>query len=169
MKTAALIKAWVMVGVGFVTGSGARILSSEPSALNNPAITQQLKTFIAEKEAQARAAEKDISVFKPLFEAASRLDWLAASNAFIKLQSHAGQYKQSGQIDMRLRGTAWAAAMEIWGGLQAFYEGDEKYSLAFGTNIIASIPAGSVYFGGTDPGRFLITALCESQVNRRQP
>jgi hypothetical protein len=36
--------------------------------------------------------------------------------------------------------------------------------MAFGTNIIASIPAGSIYFGGTDPGRFIITALCKSQV-----
>jgi hypothetical protein len=36
---------------------------------------------------------------------------------------------------------------------------------AMKTNIIASIPAGSIYFGGTDPGRFLVTAMCKSQVN----
>src|SRR5439155_14317471 len=32
-------------------------------------------------------------------------------------------------------------------------------------DIIGSIPPGSIYFGGTDPGRFVITALCRSQVN----
>ena len=30
--------------------------------------------------------------------------------------------------------------------------------------IIQSIPAGSIYFGGSDPGRMLVTALCESQI-----
>ena len=29
----------------------------------------------------------------------------------------------------------------------------EKYVLAYGDEIIKSIPAGSIYFGGTDPGR----------------
>src|SRR5258706_16020171 len=40
--------------------------------------------------------------------------------------------------------------------------------MLFGTNIIASIPAGSIYFGGTDAGRFIITALQKSQV-RAEP
>ena len=55
--------------------------------------------------------------------------------------------------------------LETWGALDAFGEGNEKYSAAFGTNIVASIPPGSIYFGGTDPGRFLVTAICKSQVN----
>jgi hypothetical protein len=33
--------------------------------------------------------------------------------------------------------------------------------------IIHSIPAGSIYFGGTDPGRGLVTALCESHAEAR--
>ena len=58
--------------------------------------------------------------------------------------------------------------LETWGALDAFGEGDEKYSMLFGTNIIASIPAGSIYFGGTDAGLFIITALQKSQV-RAEP
>ena len=38
----------------------------------------------------------------------------------------------------------------------------EKYVLAFGEDIIRSIPAGGIYFGGTDAGRGIITALSES-------
>jgi hypothetical protein len=38
----------------------------------------------------------------------------------------------------------------------------DKYAIAFGNDIIQSIPAGSIYFGGTDPGRFVVTALMES-------
>jgi hypothetical protein len=49
--------------------------------------------------------------------------------------------------------------------LDAFGEGDEKYSAMFGNDIIESIPRGSIYFGGTDPGRFIVTAMCKSQVN----
>ena len=48
--------------------------------------------------------------------------------------------------------------------LTSFGEGDEKYSTAFGDDIIKSIPAESIYFGGTDPGRFLITGMQKSQV-----
>jgi len=55
--------------------------------------------------------------------------------------------------------------LEAWGALDAFGEGDEKYSAAYGNGIIESIPPGSIYFGGTDPGRFIVTALCKSQVN----
>ena len=43
--------------------------------------------------------------------------------------------------------------------------GDEKYSTAYANDIIASIPPGSIYFGGTDPGRFLVTGMEKSQVN----
>jgi hypothetical protein len=104
------------------------------------------------------------SEFQAFFAVAAKGDWLAVSNAFVEFRKHAGQYEHSGKTDERLRGTAWQAVLETWGALDAFGEGDEKYSLAFGTNIITSIPPGSIYFGGTDPGRFIITALQKSHV-----
>src|SRR5947209_7062693 len=61
-------------------------------------------------------------------------------------------------------GTAWQAVVDTWGALEAFGAGDEKYSMLFGTNIIASIPPGSIYFGGTDAGLFMIAALQKSHV-----
>ena len=67
--------------------------------------------------------------------------------------------------DERLQGVQWQAVKEVWGAFTAFAWGDEKYCIAFGRDIIESIPPGSIYFGGTDPGRFLVTALCKSQVN----
>jgi hypothetical protein len=42
---------------------------------------------------------------------------------------------------------------------------NEKYSEIFGDDIIQSIPPGSIYFGGTDPGRFIVTALQKSQTD----
>jgi tetratricopeptide (TPR) repeat protein len=54
---------------------------------------------------------------------------------------------------------------EIFGAFEAFAAGNEKYSRIFSDGIIESIPRGSIYFGGNDPGRFLITAMQKSQVD----
>ena len=64
-----------------------------------------------------------------------------------------------------MRGPKWQAIIEIWGAFYFFGAGDEKYSAVYANDIIASIPPGSIYFGGTDPGRFLITGMEKSQVN----
>ena len=126
----------------------------------------QLKSFVAEKEAQANASTNEAAPgFAPFFAAAERGDWLAVSNAFQDLRQHAGQYENSGKTDERLRGPKWQAIIEIWGAFYFFGAGDEKYSAAYANDIIASIPPGSIYFGGTDPGRFLITGMEKSQVN----
>src|SRR5262249_54917898 len=37
----------------------------------------------------------------------------------------------------------------------------------FGNEVISKIPAGSIYFGGTDAGRFIISALSASQTEGR--
>jgi hypothetical protein len=134
-------------------------------SLKNPEVAAQLKSFVAEKEAQANAATNKMpSEFQAFFAVAAKGDWLAVSNAFVEFRKHAGQYEHSGKTDERLRGTAWQAVLETWGALDAFGEGDEKYSAMFGNYIIESIPAGSIYFGGTDPGRFIVTALQKSHV-----
>ncbi len=63
----------------------------------------------------------------------------------------------------RLKGTAGETIKEVYGAFDAFVTGDEKYSTEFGREIIDSIPAGSIYFGGSDPGRFIVTTMCKSQ------
>ena len=166
-------KSWGAVVLGAVIVYGGLVFvnfATQPtgslSLFKDPVIAAQLRSFVAEKAAQAYAATNPIPPeFKPFFKAAEKGDWLAVSNGFVEFRKHAGQYDHSGKIDERLRGTAWQAVMETWGALAAFGEGEEKYSAEFATNIVASIPPGSIYFGGTDPGRFLVTAFCKSQVN----
>ena len=155
-----------MLGIGLFIGGCTKKQMTSFQSLKNPEVAAQLKSFVAEKEAQANAATNKMpSEFQVIFAAAAKGDWLAVSNAFVEFRKHAGQYEHSGKTDERLRGPAWQAVLETWGALDAFGEGDEKYSAAFGNDIIASIPPGSIYFGGTDPGRFLVTAMCKSQVN----
>src|SRR6266581_9539960 len=152
----------ILGGGLFICGCVNKQLTSFQS-LKNPELAAQLKSFIAEKEAQAKAGKMP-SEFQAFFAVAAKGDWPAASNTFIALREQARQYGYSAETDKRLRGTAWQAVLDTWGALEAFGEGDEKYSMVFGTNIIASIPAGSIYFGGTDAGRFIVAALQKSQV-----
>jgi hypothetical protein len=60
---------------------------------------------------------------------------------------------------------AWTPFKEVNGACDVYERWDHDLLLLFGTNIIASIPAHSVYFGGSDAGRFIITALSKSQVD----
>lgn len=140
--------------------------SAEWKSIQNPDVTAQLKSFVAEKESQADAAGGPTPPeFKDFFAAAQRGDWLEVSNIFETFSKHAPQYQHSGKTDARLHGTQWEAVKEVWGGLFYFGAGDEKYSTAYANDIIKSIPPGSIYFGGTDPGRFLISAMQKSQVD----
>ena len=165
MKTTLKSLGAVILGAGLLITGCAKKQTTLFQSLENPELAAQLKSFVAEKEAQAKAATNKMpSEFQAFFAVAAKGDWPAVSNAFIELRKQAGQYGHSGKTDERLRGTAWEAVLDTYGALEAFGEGDEKYSMVFGTNIIASIPAGSIYFGGTDAGRFIIAALQKSHV-----
>jgi hypothetical protein len=51
---------------------------------------------------------------------------------------------------------------EAFGAYEGFKDGPEDYVRMFAREILDSMPAGSIYFGGTDPGRWLVTAFCKS-------
>ncbi len=158
-------------GLGLLVGSirleAANNQPPQPWSLDRSAVSAQLKHFVAEKEAQANAAAKAegkemLPEFKALFAAAATGDCQTVTNFFSDMLKRHPQY---GGHDQSLRGAAWQPALEISGTFEQFTGGDEKYVVAFGQDIIKSIPPGSIYFGGTDPGRFLITALTKSHVN----
>lgn len=128
------------------------------SSLKDPATAAQLKKFVAEKKSQAYAtADKPTPEFDEYFAAAQKGDWLTVSNHFGPLLKGAKRE--------RWTGSRVATLFEIDGTLEAFAAGDEKYCALFGNDIIQSIPAGSIYFGGTDAGRFVVTAMQKSQVS----
>ncbi len=138
-------------------------------SFQNPVVSAQVKSFVAEKEAQAGAAARANggempAAFKRFFAAAAQGDWLAVSNDFQNFRKRAPQYEHTGKTDLQLRGIAWQAVIEVWGAFDAM-AGNEKYATLYANEIIGSIPPGSIYFGGTDPGRFLITGMEKSQAN----
>jgi hypothetical protein len=128
-----------------------------------------MKSFAEQKETQAKDAAKAagkpfLPEYQTLFDAAAKDDWDTVQKTFSALAKRAPQYA-NGESDDRLTGTPWAAVLETEGAMEALHWGGEKYSSAFGRDIIASIPPGSIYFGGTDPGRFVITAMSNSHIN----
>jgi len=163
MKTSVKFTVLLAFGLGLVVcGCGKKGFTSW-KAVKNPDVAVQLKSFVAEKEAQA--TNEIVPEFVPFFAAAKSGNWLAVSNAFADYRKRAPQYQHSGTTDPRLRGPQWQAVLEIWGAFAAFSQGDQKYIAAYADDIIESIPPGSIYFGGTDSGRFLVTAMQKSQVN----
>jgi hypothetical protein len=156
----------VILGLGLLAGGCGR--KHKAWSLKDSKIAGQLRGFISEKKAQADAAasvggKEAPPEFNALFAAAGKGDWLAVSNTFRSLSHRAPQYEHGGN-DRRLTGTAWEAVKETYGVYEILGVGGEKYFAPLGREIIASIPAGSIYFGGTDIGRFLITAMVQSQV-----
>jgi tetratricopeptide (TPR) repeat protein len=121
-----------------------------------------LKTFAMEKEKQAQALASltnDVlpSEFGPFFSAIQNDNWAAATNEYIKIKyliAVATSYHRSW----------WQPVVETFGAEDQFRGGNEKYFTAYANAIIQSIPPGSIYFGGTDAARFIITAMQKSQI-----
>jgi hypothetical protein len=157
MKTKNKILVAVLGAALLMAGCGKRQPSSW--SLDKSGASTQLKQFISAQEAQARSLAKQDgnklpSEFDAFFKAAETGDWQDATNLFQQMGKRL-------DADSSLRGSWWSATLDVYGVFVAFPPGD-KYAIAFGNDIIHSIPAGSIYFGGADPGRFVVAALMES-------
>jgi hypothetical protein len=124
----------------------------------------QLAVFSATKEQQESQLAKDLRVPLPaevndFFNAAHRGDYLALSNLVNRLGIQLfGGFTNGSPAWLPF----WQPMTEVESAYETFTIGGTKYPLAFGEGIIRSIPAGSIYFGGSDAGRMLVTALCVS-------
>jgi hypothetical protein len=163
--------ALAMFGFGSLVGSirleAANSQPQRPWSLDQSPVSAQLKSFIAAKEAQARALAKAEGTelppeFAAFFAAAAKGDAGSVTNLLDTMRRH---YPFYGGNDQSLSETAWEPVLEVGGALEVFANAGDKYAIAFGESVIKSIPPGSVFFGGTDPGRFLITALSTSHIN----
>jgi hypothetical protein len=153
----------VLGTASFLAGCGKNPDTSSSSwSLDRSGASAQLKQFVAAQETQARALAKQDgnklpSDFDAFYKAAETGDWQDATNLF-------GQMRKRLDSDSSLLGSWWSATLDAYGVFELFPPGD-KYAVAFGNDIIQSIPAGSIFFGGTDAGRFVVTALMESHAD----
>ena len=129
----------------------------------------EIQTFIKTKETEARGLAKKLNLkISPdvwaFFRIAQTGTTTEITNAHARLVKRNGYYEGS-RDDPTVGTTVWQTVIEVRLAVDAFTEGDPKYSMAFGRGVISSIPPGSVYFGGTDAGRGLPTALSKSHAD----
>ena len=131
----------------------------------------RLESFSQAKEKQsqelaAKAGEQISPWFQGFFDAAIKGDWQTVTNLYMFCKQHHPQYDTgTNAVDESLRTTYWQPVLEIDLAYDQVVNCDPKYTALLADGIIKSIPAGSVYFGGTDPGRGVPTAFSRSQVN----
>ena len=153
--------------------------------------------LVVAKQAQAKDLVRSQTNSVPgdvweFFNAAARGDWQSTTNIFGRLQKasgRAGTYRpppptgfwstvvfwvreltksrRTFQPSPALGTALWCPIQETLGAAEAFHDWDGKLLHRYGADIIQSIPTNSIYFGGTDPGRFVITALSESHREAR--
>lgn len=168
-------RAWLLGLCGVaVLGLAAAVAAQKPEApAPAPATTSpaprwfdgRLRAFFAAKQAQARqlaerAKQPIAPEVWPYFDAGIRGDWQTATNLWSAMRRRAHQYEGTTSDDTL--DPVWSPILETDLAWEQFANWQERYVLAFGKDIIKSIPPGSIYFGGTDPGRGVITAMSES-------
>jgi beta-lactamase regulating signal transducer with metallopeptidase domain len=163
---AALGMAILMLGfaaaVAANKANGAALDKNDPQRFPAP-----LKPFFATKEKQARAIAKqlDLEIAPEIWEyyrAAAQADWRRVNTLYqTVLRKRAGQYAGS-TSDPTVANPVFQTIIETGCAYEAFSEGNQIFLEPLAKDIVASIPRGSLYFGGTDPGRALITAYSKS-------
>jgi len=168
----ALSLVWaVMLGL-VATIAAQKLETAEVKTLRDHQIAR-LKAFSVAKEKQAQVlaakVHRDISPeFRAFFDAAKTGNSKVVTNMYGSFGKRRSQYRQqheNGADDPSLTVNYWQPIHEI---SMAYYEvmrGEPKSIETSVDGIIDSIPRGSIYFGGTDPGLALPTAFCKSHVD----
>lgn len=154
--------------VGWILGSAACMAEMDPVVLEFAKAKQ--------KQAHAIAAKCHITVTKDVdrfFDVATRGNWGAVSNAFESLlienpEAHNAPTNDGFRMAEKIPGITnelWACIHETHGAYETWYawKNDSGLIQAFTDPILREMPTGSVYFGGTDHGRFFITTANEAQ------
>jgi hypothetical protein len=136
---------------------------------NPPKFDPRLQKFFAAKERHARALARDLKLevapeIWDFFDAGIEGDWATVRKLWRTLSNRSGQYSR-GVMDEKVRTVVWSPVLEAELGYECFDAMDIKFVEAFARGTIDSIPRGSIYFGGTDPGRGVITAFCKSHAD----
>ncbi len=155
MKTICLLSLPLLL---FPTGLAADGTSTNktPTAAaeaTNAKLPPEVAAFAAAKETQAKELAKklDVDVSPDIW----------AFFAAVK-EGDAAKAAGLGKELTIAPNAVWETVVEVRVAVEGFTVGEPKYAAAFGRDVIASIPAGSIYFAGPDPGCGLVAALSKS-------
>lgn len=136
---------------------------SSPAA---PDFGQMVREFSANRHALAQDLSSRLNLPLPpeaeaFFQAAATGPWESVSNAFAAIKSPDARPEAGSPGIPPLQNELWAPIQETWGAWEDWKDWKEDASLLadFYEPILSAMPEGSIYLGGTDPGRFVITAV----------
>ena len=123
-------------------------------------VDPRLKAFAALKRGQTEELAAKLHLDMPpeargFFHAAEAGEWIAVSNSFERIWPRSGT---NGPLP-GLRNVLYVPIHETFWAYAEFGRWEPTMLQKFADGILKSIPAGSIYFGGTDPGRFVVTAV----------
>jgi hypothetical protein len=160
----------IIIAATYATAFCPRWTKSYAAETNSTAeLDSTFSRFVSEKQALAEtiARQHDIKVPQlvlDFFAAAQKRDWIAASNLFDPIQRDF--YSRSNRfrlIPQPLSG----AILDVEGTFEVIEAWKPEFLKQFGTGIVGSIPPGSIYFGGSEAGRFLVSVFSESHSEGR--
>lgn len=119
----------------------------------------RLPKYFMTKEREARWLAKELKLqvapeVWEYFDAGSKGDWTTANKVFDGISR---QWRQ-GKNNSAIAGPVLEAVLAYEG----FSGMEMKFVEVFARDVIDSVPSGSIYFGGSDPGRGLITTFVKS-------
>jgi beta-lactamase regulating signal transducer with metallopeptidase domain/tetratricopeptide (TPR) repeat protein len=136
---------------------------------NQTEVDSLLKTFAGLKYNQCKMLSKKMNKeipgkFVEFFAAATGGDWDKTKTMYTDFRKWIGQYEGSktNEFTVDCHTAMWSPVMETFGAAGQFTAWDPSVINYYGEEILNSIPADSVLFAGTDPGRFVLTAFLET-------
>ncbi len=149
------------------SGQAARV--ADRLALRQQQLTQ-LESFAAAKERQARSlAAKDGESLSPefqrCFDAALKGDVRTVTNRYEFYKRHHGQYGPDTNGVSLPHTACWQPVLEVCLAFDHLANCEPQYTKLVVDGMLKAIAPGSIYFGGTDPGRGLPTAFEKSSID----
>ena len=121
---------------------------------------------IRERQMRAIAKKRDIKIareFRKFFDAATEGDWKRADKLYEKFRLKSGQWETRRQPDPDIWNELWNPVHEVGWAYRLFTTWDPRSIDLFARTIIDAIPDDSIFFGGTDAGRFIIAAFVAAE------
>ncbi len=145
------------------------VTAAEPATVRDVRdVDPRLPKFFIAKERHARALAREFKInaapeMWAYFDAGAQGDWDTVRKLWRELSRRSGQYK--GEAEDSVRNLVWPPLLESELAYECFTAMDMKFVETFARDTIAAIPKGAIYFGGTDPGRGVITAFVNSHAD----
>ena len=137
---------------------------AESFAVASNEVWSTFDAYVVQKHDLARDMAKKHGVEMPaqvekFFAAAQKRDWTSSTNLFLAIrEEEQNERKDTASNPYHF----WGAVQDTWGAFEVFHWMNPKFAKMFGREIVQGIPPGSIYFGGTDGGRFLVSAFSKS-------